>query len=279
MPELPDVEVYRRRLAQATTHRRLVAVIVRDAGVLRSASGPRLGDELGGARVVSTRRHGKNLYVMTADGPHLRLHFGMTGALVVASGDDEARHTRVVFALSGGTRLLFVDQRKLGQVDLVASVTDDIRRLGLGPDALAVGRGDLAAVLRQSRSALKPTLMDQHKLAGLGNLYSDEILFQARLDPRGPAAAVDDHGVRRLHRQMRRVLERAIAGDVTDFPRGWLLHHRRDGAECPRRNGLVHRFSSAGRHGYYCPECQYEHGQPNGRPGPGQRLAPARTRT
>ena len=260
MPELPDVEVYRRRLASATRRRRIEAASVRDPDLLVGVGAHRLDRALGGVSVGGTRRHGKNLYLTTRGGPHLRLHFGMTGDLVVVPArtptEDEPRHTRVALSLSGGRRVLFVDQRKLGEVELVEDVDDDIERRGLGPDALALSMTELAGVLRESRGALKPTLMDQGRIAGLGNIYSDEILFQARLDPRAPAASVGTSGVRRLHRQLRRVLERAIDGEVRSFPRGWLIHRREDGAECPRGNGQVRRFSSAGRHGYLCPVCQ-----------------------
>jgi formamidopyrimidine-DNA glycosylase len=193
VPELPDVEVYRRRL----------------------------GTE-------------------TRDGPHLRLHFGMTGDLVlVADEEDDPPFTRVAFHLSGRRRLLVADH-------------------GLGPDALDLDPRDLASLLRGSRAGLNGLLMDQSGVAGLGNIYSDEILFQARLDPRAPAARVGDAGVHRLHRQLHRVVDRAVqaGADPDDMPRGWLLHARDDGAPCPRGNGPIERFSLGGRHGFWCKACQ-----------------------
>jgi formamidopyrimidine-DNA glycosylase len=95
-------------------------------------------------------------------------------------------------------------------------------------------------------------------VAGIGNVYSDEILFHARLDPRRPAAGLSDQELRRLHRQLHRVLRRAIAGDAQPdrMPRGWLLHAREDGAACPRGNGVVRGYDASGRHAYWCPSCQ-----------------------
>jgi formamidopyrimidine-DNA glycosylase len=260
MPELPDVEVFRRRLVEATTDRRIEGLDVLDGEVLATTRAE-LDRTLAGSRVSGTRRHGKQLYVGLGDGPLLRLHFGMTGYLTsVADHDELPRHTRVVLALSRGRRLLLVDQRKLGEVGLVGSADDDVAQRGLGPDALDLDLAGLREVLARSRGALKPTLMDQGRIAGLGNIYSDEVLFQARLDPRAPAAEVSRGEAQRLHRQLRRVLERAVEGEVRDFPRGWLLHRRDDGARCPRCGGPVERFTAAGRHGFRCLACQSREG-------------------
>lgn len=233
--------------------------VVRDTQVLTGTSARTLDAALSGARVTSTRRRGKTLYAVTPGGPHLRLHFGMTGELVVLDGgDDEPDHTRIVFTLSSGRRMLFVDQRRLGEVGVVDDVDDDIDAHGLGPDALDLTPGELARILRGSRAGLKALLVDQSEVAGLGNIYTDEVLFHARLDPRARASDVGDAGVRRLHRQLHRVVDRAVSAgaDPGSMPRGWLLHRRREGATCPRGHGQIERFSLGGRHGWWCPACQ-----------------------
>ena len=260
MPELPDVEVYRRRLVSATRGRHLEGVIARDTEVLDRVSPRRLDDALSGARFVGTRRRGKNLYAVTPHGPHLRLHFGMTGDLVVLDDpdQDEPGHTRVVFRLSGGRRMLFVDQRRLGEVGVVEDVDQDIAARGLGPDALELDARSLGDLLHGSSAGLKALLVDQSHVAGLGNIYTDEVLFHARLDPRRPAADVGNAGVRRLHRQLHRVIDRAVAAeaDPRSMPRGWLIHRRTEDAACPRGNGPIRPFSVGGRRGYWCPACQ-----------------------
>jgi formamidopyrimidine-DNA glycosylase len=261
VPELPDVEVYRRRLARATRGRSVEGVIVRDAQVLVHGRARGLDRALSGARFTRTSRRGKTLYGVTRGGPHLRLHFGMTGDLVIQDagpGAAEPRHTRVVFRLSGGRRLFFVDQRRLGEVGIVDDVGADIAAHDLGPDALELPLKGLGRILHDSRAGLKPLLMDQSEVAGLGNIYTDEILFQARLDPRHQAAEVGEAGVRRLHRQLHRVVDRAVAAgaDPRAMPRGWLIHRRTEGAECPRGNGRIRSFSVGGRRGYWCPGCQ-----------------------
>ena len=259
MPELPDVEVYRRRLVTATRRRRFAGAQVHDTRVLAGTQPHDLDRGLHGARVATTRRRGKTLYVVMRAAPHLRLHFGMTGDLVPAGADEpEPQHTRVTLLLGGNRRLLFVDQRRLGQVGLVDDVDEDIAEHDLGPDALDLDVRALGRLLRQSHAGLKALLTDQRQVAGLGNIYTDEILFQARLDPRAPAAELTDAGVRRLHRQTRRVVDRAVeaGADPAAMPRGWLLHRREDGVACPRGNGEIRSFSVGGRRGYWCPACQ-----------------------
>ncbi|HEY3529296.1 MAG TPA: DNA-formamidopyrimidine glycosylase family protein [Nocardioides sp.] len=259
MPELPDVEVYRRRLVDATRRRRVDGVTVHDTQVLRGVGRRRLDSALSGARFVRTRRRGKTLYAVTSHGPHLRLHFGMTGDLVVRDDDEEVpAHTRVALRLSGGRRLLFVDQRRFGQVGVVDDVDDDIAAHDLGPDALDLDPAALGELLHGSSAGLKALLVDQSQVAGLGNIYTDEVLFHARLDPRSPAADVGNAGVRRLHRQLHRVLDRAVAAgaDPRSMPRGWLIHRRTEDAECPRGNGPIRSFPVGGRRGYWCPACQ-----------------------
>lgn len=261
MPELPDVEVFRRHVARTALHRRLCGVEVRDAEVVRGVDAGRLRSVLTGAGLRSTRRHGKHLFVALddADAGALELHFGMTGRALARPGEEPApRHARVTLRFEDGGALDFVDQRKLGTVTVVDDVDERIADLGLGPDALGIDRSGLRSVLEAGRGGLKATLMDQARMAGLGNIYSDEVLFQARLDPRLPADEVSPNGLRRLDRQLARVLARAIEAHVRaeDMPRGWLIHVREDGAACPRGRGTVRRFTVAGRHAFWCPTCQ-----------------------
>ena len=258
MPELPDVEVFRRHVARTALHRRISRVEVLDAEVVRGVDASGLRARLEGETLRATTRRGKHLFVPVDDAV-LELHFGMTGyALARGGGDPVPRHTRVTLCFEDGGALDFVDQRKLGTVTVVDDVDARIEELGLGPDALGVGLPVLREVLADSSGGLKAVLMDQARLAGVGNIYSDEVLFHARLDPRLPASCLTRPGLLRLHRQLERVLRRAIEAHVRveAMPRGWLIHAREDGAECPRGRGSVRRISAAGRHAFWCPTCQ-----------------------
>jgi formamidopyrimidine-DNA glycosylase len=258
VPELPDVEVFRRRLARSGLHRRMGRVEVPDPTVLRTVSRQRLARTLHDRELVRTRRHGKHLLVAVDEVGWLVLHFGMTGSLVFRqAGEPGTEHPRLLLHFAG-RRLVFDDPRKLGFVTLTDDDETYVAGQHLGPDALEVSPAALRELLTSRRGALKPALMDQALLAGIGNIYSDEILFQARVDPRRAASRLDDETLRRLHRQIGRVLRMAADRDADPerLPRTWLLPHREDGAPCPRGNGQIRRYRLSGRGAFYCPGCQ-----------------------
>jgi formamidopyrimidine-DNA glycosylase len=259
MPELPDVEAYRRRLQRDGLRRRIERVRVRDAAVAREVGGRRLRRALQGARLVATGRRGKHLFARTSDDVTLVMHFGMTGVLEVHdSADEPHRHERFSLHYADGGEMTFVDPRRLGFVTVVDDVESYCREQDLGPDALSLGVADLRRLLRGYRGQVKALLMDQALLAGIGNVYSDEILFQARVDPRSGTHDLDDKAARRLHRQMLRVLRLAAdrGADPARVPEGWLLRHREDGADCPRGNGRIEKIRVVGRGAFWCPACQ-----------------------
>jgi formamidopyrimidine-DNA glycosylase len=259
MPELPDVEVYRRRLAHGALRRPVDEVRVHDATLLEGVTAEALATRMVGRRLTGTARRGKHLFARVSGGDHLVLHFGMTGVLLTDDVEEEPpRHTRVAWTLRGGTRLLFVNQRKLGHVALTGDADDYCRRHDLGPDALDVDGPALRRLLGGHRGSVKALLMDQSAIAGLGNIYTDEVLFHARLDPRRPADGIDVREAARVHRQLHRVVRVAVdaGADPARLPRGWLLHAREQGAPCPRGNGEVARVRVGGRSTYFCRACQ-----------------------
>jgi formamidopyrimidine-DNA glycosylase len=289
MPELPDVEGFRAVLAGHATGRPVRRVEVADAGVLRGVSARRLDEALRGHRFTETTRHGKWLIAGT-DGPVLLLHFGMTGSLHwSADGEPRHRHDRVVFVLGkreGGTRgkagdsgrggggradgqggeLRYRDMRKLKGLTLAADRDQAGRVLaGLGPDALEISAADLACLLAGRRAAVKAVLVDQHAIAGLGNLLADEILWRALIFPRRRASDLTGDERRRLHREMRAVLRAAVrAGRVPPRP-SWLTGVRdHSEAACPRCGTRLERARIGGRATVWCPRDQ---------PGPGTRAA------
>jgi formamidopyrimidine-DNA glycosylase len=259
VPELPDVEVFRRRLAASGLRRRIDRVDVRDSRLLRKVQRERLRRALEGRRLSSTRRHGKHLFVRITGEGWLVMHFGMTGRLDHVRKDErDPPHTRLSLHFVDGSAVHLVDQRRLGFVTL----TDDPDRYAdderLGPDAVSLGLAEFRDAVRSYRGAVKAALMEQSVMAGIGNIYSDEILFHARIDPRDKTAALDDRALQRLHRQTGRVLGLAAdrGADPERVPSTWLLPHREDGVSCPRGRGTVRKIKLAGRGAFYCPECQ-----------------------
>jgi len=184
MPELPEVETFKRYLDSTSLHQRITSVDVRSAYVLKGVSARELDRRLKGRRFEFSRRHGKHLFVRADHDIWLRLHFGMTGSLHYSKrADDAPRQTRVLFVFANAHYLAFDDQRKFGEIGLVADVEQYLRKRGLGPDALHISLLQFGEILRTHRGAVKSILLNQKLIAGIGNIYADEILFRSRIHP------------------------------------------------------------------------------------------------
>jgi formamidopyrimidine-DNA glycosylase len=275
MPELPDVEGYRQTLLPVIGAR-VVRVEVLDAGVLRGVSAEVFCREVTGEILASPWRHGKWLMVpLRSPGrrhrrtdPSLVFHFGMTGGMVVTRGEPPPpggagvgmagkTYDRIVFTVSGGV-VHYRDMRKLQGVRLLGGDRDVAALLGdLGPDAGSISSGDFAAQLQGRRGQLKPALMGQRVVAGLGNLLVDEILWRARLHPSRQIAGLTGVERGRLYRAMRTVVGQSIKrGRVPDLP-SWLTGHRAvEGAPCPRCGTPLQRGRIGGRTTIWCPRDQ-----------------------
>ncbi|MFQ5773603.1 MAG: DNA-formamidopyrimidine glycosylase [Kiloniellaceae bacterium] len=267
MPELPDVESFRRYLDATSLHRRIAHVHVADARILHGISARGLHRRLTGRRMEATRRHGKHLLARLDDATWLTLHFGMTGRLKAFEDmADDPRYDRVRFDFEDGNHLAYENRRMLGRVGMADNVEAFIKAEGLGPDALdpAFDEAAFAAAVGKRRGLAKAALMDQTLLAGVGNIYADEILFQAGLHPKAKLQDLDAARLARLYRTMRAVLQTAIdrgAGSeelVERLPPSYLLPHREKGAKCPRCGGAIQVLKISGRSACFCPRCQPE---------------------
>jgi len=265
MPELPDVENYCRYLTQHGLRKKIEGVTVAAPKILKGASPRRLARALEGRTLTRARRHGKHLFAEVDDGRWLAFHFGMTGRLEhFRDGEQDPEYDRLRFDFVGGEHLAYVNARMLGGVQLVDDADAFIRSKKLGPDAASVDEKTFRERLREKRGAIKPALMDQTVVAGIGNIYSDEILFQAGIHPRTAVSDLDDASLKQLYRTMRRVLETAVAkgAGAEDIerrvPRTWLLPHRGRGRECPRCGGKIATVKMQTRSAYFCPKCQRE---------------------
>lgn len=258
MPELSDVEGFRRYFARFAAGRRVTKVRVPDADLLRDTSAQAIGRAVKGKRLGDPERHGKWL-MAPAEGPWILMHFGMTGRLAWAQSDGERhRHDRLILVLAGGGELRYRNMRKFGGVWLARSEAERESVTGpLGPDAMDLDRGALGELLERRRGAIKPTLMDQRVLAGIGNLLADEILWQARINPRHPARELGSRRLDVLDSSMREVLR--VSNRHGRIPRheSWLTGVRDDpDARCPRCGTRLRRDQVGGRTTRWCPRCQ-----------------------
>lgn len=260
MPELPEVESYRRLAAASALGRPISSVRASDAWYLkRGTVGEAVAAALVGRRFVASRRRGKLMMLDTDDGTVLGLRFGMSGRLLVdgEAGVDRLlygrpgthpRHHRFAVVFGDGGSMVVSDPRRLGGVEL----DPDVSRLG--PDALGVTLAQLRDALAGTEVALKARLLDQSRLAGVGNLIADEVLWRAGLSPLRPAGALPASALRRLHTHLTAGLEDLIerGGSHT----GDLMPHRRTGGLCPRDGSALVRSTVGGRTTWWCPKHQ-----------------------
>jgi formamidopyrimidine-DNA glycosylase len=254
MPELPDVEGFKRYLKRHAGGRRVQRVEVLDRTMLRNATAPAFGRAVTGHQLARPRRHGKWLLCDAGDATVL-MHFGMTGLL--KWGEEAHAHDRIVFSFADG-RLSYRNMRKFGGVWLARGEREARTVTGpLGPDAMDLSRERFEEILAPRRGGVKAALMDQRLIAGLGNLLADEILWRARIHPRRDTRTLDERDRARMHRIMRDVLIRSNRRARVPPLSGWLTGARdaRE-PECPRCGSRLQKATVAGRTACWCPSCQ-----------------------
>jgi formamidopyrimidine-DNA glycosylase len=259
VPELLEVEAYR-GLAEEAVGRRVTGVEAPDPWYLKGGLRAQdLSAALVGRCVAGVRRRGKLLLLDSSGGPTLGLRFGMTGRLFLdqrsavgellySSGRREPAWERFALQLDAHSRLVVSDPRRLGGVIL------EPEEAALGPDAVGLTLGQLRGALGGSRAPLKARLLDQSRLAGVGNLLADEMLWRAGLSPLRPAGSLDQSEMRRLHRHLKATI--IELGGRGGSHTGDLMPARKPGAVCPRDGAELVRATVGGRTSWWCPRHQ-----------------------
>lgn len=257
MPELPDVEAVIKRTEGDLRGRTIDAVKVLD----KKLTSPSAFNPLTDKKISGVSRRGKFILV-SVDGHILVIHLRMTGDLATASPDEKVeRHTRLILGLSGNMELRFMDQRRLGIVKVVPE--DDLKKYvpaldRMGPEPLSPDftLREFRRRLSGKKAMIKSALLDQSFIAGIGNIYGDEILFQSGIRPRRVAADLTDAESKRLYDKIKYVLRKACEhdADLSGFQR-WFVRGRKEG-RCPRCGTELARVRVQGRYSYYCPGCQ-----------------------
>lgn len=267
MPELPEVETARSLIADRALHRRIVGVDDADSFVCRPHSPGQLRDALIGRVLTEARRRGKTMWCETSGvgrsrkaGPDLGIHLGMGGRILVTSGNGRAtegggpRRTeasprkaewnRFTLEFADGGSMVLFDKRRLGRVRLDPDVE------ALGPDAEEATDVEFRALLSKGTIAVKARLLDQSKIAGIGNLLADEVLWQAAISPSEPVHTLRPRDIDRLHAALGSALESAIAkGGVHT---GEVISARHPGGVCPRCGAPMEHGTVGGRSTWWC---------------------------
>ncbi|HEY2063134.1 MAG TPA: DNA-formamidopyrimidine glycosylase family protein [Amycolatopsis sp.] len=260
MPELPEAESARAVIERAALGRLIVEVDDSDTYVCRPHRPGEIRSALLGRRLTAARRRGKTLWCDTGDGPVLGLHLGMSGKIVIAGADGseidggdywegrrvqgDYRWSRFALTFEDGGRLMLVDPRRLGRIGLDPELTR------LGPDAATITAPEFRAAVTTGTVAVKARLLDQHAIAGIGNLLADEILWRARINPARPVDELTAPEVERLLRATRKAITAALEhGGVHTLT---VIPFRRPGARCPRDHAPMSRGKVGGRTTWWC---------------------------
>ncbi|MCW2276724.1 bifunctional DNA-formamidopyrimidine glycosylase/DNA-(apurinic or apyrimidinic site) lyase [Heliophilum fasciatum] len=274
MPELPEVETVRRSLAAHVVGQQIVAVDVRRSDVVAA---PEHGEMFPMALMERTieglERRGKYLLMALSDNLWLVVHLRMTGRWVLTAPETpEPAHTHVILRLSGGQELRYTDPRRFGRLRLVSAdglaLCPGLSTLGPEPLDPAYRPEHLAEALARRTTRIKALLLDQHVIAGLGNIYADEALAMAAIHPDRPASSLTTDEVACLYQSIQRVLQAGIDAKGTSFRdyvdgegqkgafQEQLWVYGREGEPCRRCGGTILRAKRGGRSAHFCPYCQ-----------------------
>ena len=276
MPELPEVETIVRGLRTVLPGRTIVSVRLGKTDFIEDP--PALAEQLPGRRIEKVERMGKFISLELSAGPEAKnperqfdliVHLGMTGWLGVRRPDDPvAPHTHAFFELENGHELLYTDIRRFGQIRLVPAEGKSAFSERLGKEPLEISAAEFSKRLAGRRARIKALLLDQRVFRGIGNIYADESLWQARIHPARLAVRLNQSELARLRTAIRRVLQHAIqdrGSSISNFvdaegqPGEYQQRHRaygREGKPCFRCGTKIKREVIAGRSSFFCPRCQ-----------------------
>lgn len=273
MPELPEVETVRSTLDAALSGRRIAGITIHQPSVIKKPGSEEFAAQIVGQSILTVRRRGKYLLIELNSGDRLVVHLRMTGQLVYSAADAPMlKHTHLFFQLDNGHQLRYTDQRRFGCLWLVraedCSTIAGLAALGPEPLGESFTREKLAALLHKKKTKIKAFLLDQHMIAGIGNIYADEILFAAGIHPQRLAGSLSDGETSRLHGAIQEVLSLAVAQRGTSFSdyvdgRGekgshqdYLKVYHLTGQSCQRCGISLCQVKVAGRSSHFCPGCQ-----------------------
>jgi formamidopyrimidine-DNA glycosylase len=270
MPELPEVETVKNDLTPYVIGRHITGLTLNWDGIVKEPSAKEFRERLIGRQITGLDRRAKYLLFKLDNGDTLVAHLKMTGALLTDPPEELNNYIRAIIHLEDGKNIFFRDPRKFARMRLVSDLTPVIGKLGPEPLESDFTPQVLGKLLEKRKAPLKAVLLDQNLIAGLGNMYADEALFEAKINPTRPANSLTKAEIKRLFQAIRDVLNLGItnkgASEVTYYrPSGEMgkafqdfkVAHQRD-TLCSRCGTPIQRIKLRGRGTYFCPKCQPE---------------------
>ncbi|SKB52819.1 formamidopyrimidine-DNA glycosylase [Salegentibacter holothuriorum] len=259
MPELPEV-AYQKKYADATIlHKKIVKVETGDKKIYQSDKKD-FEKVLQNNQFTGSERLGKYLFLNLEKNRCLVVHFGMTGKLEYYQHDEVPKYAQLTLTFEDYSRVSFTCPRKFGKLYLADSLTEFQKENNLGIDALALGKPEFFEILDGKTGTIKGLLMNQKLIAGIGNLYADEVLFQAKIHPTTKIDKLSEKEKQEIFKEIEKVLEVVKEARVEGkkLPDTYLTSVRKKGEDCPRNNGKIEQIKVSGRTTYFCPTCQKE---------------------
>ncbi|WP_457559475.1 Fpg/Nei family DNA glycosylase [Candidatus Harpocratesius sp.] len=265
MPELPEVEIYRRYLEKTSLNQPIHHIEIRDAKILRVPNPEVFAKSLVRIQFKKVSRRGKYLFIHLSSGEILLFHFGMTGNLrydsITKLQELDAKITRfdrIRFHFQSNRVLSFISQRKFARIELWDSINDFINKRKIGPDALNITFPQFSRAIQSSKRPIKAILLDQHRIAGIGNLYADEALFQSKINPLILGSQISEAQIKKLHEVIQNILQIAIDHNAQygEFPSNFFLHARVINGKCPICGKELEKRIVGQRTTIFCACCQ-----------------------
>jgi len=254
MPELPEVHTFQQYFNEAALNIPIKEVIVHDDKILRNTDSATFTQYLTGRTFLDSYRRGKYLFAKLDNGHHLLMHFGMTGDLKYYQDPDDApKHERFVFVFADDYRLGFDCPRKFARIIYIERLDVYIEDVKLGEDALEISIEQFTAAMVGKKTNIKAFLLNQKLIAGIGNLYADEILYQTRIHPASQVGALRPKQQKAIFSAMQRILGEAVAkvAHYKSYPDDWFFQWRVAGQKAPNGKTEVTMEKIAGRTTYY----------------------------
>jgi formamidopyrimidine-DNA glycosylase len=256
MPELPDVETFKRYIDSTALHKKIEKAQVTNEKILEDTQKNYLESSLHGEKFVESKRHGKYLFLKTTNDQWMIVHFGMTGFVKYFKDEsDKPDHTRLLLHFDNDYFLSYDCQRMLGKINLIKNKEDYIKMKGLGDDALKISYELFEKKLKNRKGMAKSTLMNQSILSGIGNIYADEILFQSGIHPKTKMNHLNEDDFQNMYEKMQEIFDVAIKSqvDTDEFPKTYIIPNRTKDGRCPKGDKKLEKTKVNGRTTYYCP--------------------------
>lgn len=275
MPELPEVETVVKGLRPLVKDKIITGVEIREQKMIAYPKNDitAFKQNLLSSKIKDVERRGKYIIFILDSDQNMVIHLRMTGKLLVKEVEEfRDQHTHVIFKLNDGQEIRFNNVRKFGRVYLIdkkhPEQAGSLAELGPEPLSSELSLADFKKLFKKRRAIIKSLLLNQHFIAGIGNIYADEILFRAGVKPERKADSLTTKEIARIYHSMREILEKGIIYGGTSFSdyvnafgekgsfQEELRVHQREGEECPTCAGRIKKIKISGRSTYFCPKCQ-----------------------